>query len=190
MTTTEVETLQFFENSEFLAATGQTSTVGLVGFADGRLSFTGAAVNSYFASAAGDFLRQKLLQQRAAFTFETVMSHPSKVVVLEQAQKLGYRTYLYYIATEDPEINLSRVRSRVKRGGHPVPEDKIASRYHRSLDLLMDAIRYANRAYIFDNSTENTDRAWVAEITDGRVLEIKTDQMPAWFKRAVVDNIK
>jgi predicted ABC-type ATPase len=190
VTTGEGEVLRFFKGSEFLASTGQAPAVGQLGFADGRLSFAGAAVNSYFASAAGDFLRQKLLEQRTTFTFETVMSHPSKVALLEQAQGLGYRTYLYYIATEDPDINVSRVRSRVQRGGHAVPEDKIASRYHRSLGLLMDAIRHTNRAYVFDNSGENRERTWIAEITDGRVLEMKTDQMPAWFKRTVMDKIK
>jgi ABC-type multidrug transport system ATPase subunit len=30
---------------------------------------------------------------------------------------------------------------------------------------------------------------WLAEITDGRVLEMKTDRVPAWFKRAVLDKI-
>lgn len=190
VTTGEGEVLRFFKGSEFLASTGQAPAVGQLGFANGQLSFAGAAVNSYFASTAGGFLRQKLLEQRTTFTFETVMSHPSKVALLEQAQGMGYRTYLYYIATEDPDINVSRVRSRVQRGGHPVPEDKIASRYHRSLGLLMDAIRHTNRAYVFDNSGENRERTWIAEITDGRVLEMKTDQMPAWFKRTVMDKIK
>ena len=54
----------------------------------------------------------------------------------------------------------------------------------------MDAIMHTNRAYIFDNSTQDKDRTWLAEITDGRVLEMKTDLMPAWFKRAVWDKIK
>jgi predicted ABC-type ATPase len=72
-----------------------------------------------------------------------------------------------------------------------VPEDKIASRYQRSLDLLMGAIRHTNRAYIFDNSTDNADRkhTWLAEITDGQMLELKTDRVPVWFKRAVLDKI-
>ena len=35
------------------------------------------------------------------------------------------------------------------------PEDKIVSRYHRSLGLLMEAIRHTDRAYIFDNSGEH-----------------------------------
>ena len=116
------------------------------------------------------------------------MSHPSKVLFMAKAQELSYRTYLYYIATDDPEINISRVRYRVeKQGGHAVPEDKIISRYHRSLELLFEAIRYTNRAYIFDNSALRQDHTWLAEITDGRVLEIKTDQIPAWFRRAVLD---
>ena len=109
--------------------------------------------------------------------------------MLKQAQAVGYRTYLYYIATEDPEINVNRVRNRVRLGGHPVPEDKIESRYHRSLDLLLEAIANADRAYIFDNSGENQERTWVAEITEGTTLELKTDQVPAWFKRVVLDRI-
>jgi predicted ABC-type ATPase len=61
------------------------------------------------------------------------MSHPSKVALLARAQMAGYRTYLYFIATDDPAINISRVRNRVKLGGHAVPEDRIVQRYHRSL---------------------------------------------------------
>jgi len=64
------------------------------------------------------------------------------VELLAQAQRVGYRTYLYFIATDDPEINISRVRNSVKLGGHSVPEDRIAPRYGRSLDLLMEAIRH------------------------------------------------
>ncbi len=126
-----------------------------------------------------------------SFTCETVMSHPGKVALLEQAQRLGYRTYLYFVATDDPEINVSRVRNRVGLGGHPVPEDKIISRYYRSLAHLLEAIKHTNRAYIFDNSTDSADPqlAWIAEITDGRRLELKTDRIPAWFKRAVIEKI-
>ncbi len=140
-------------------------------------------VNSYLASAASDFLRQKLMEQKISYTLETVMSHPGKVELLAQAQAAGYRTYLYYVATDDPSINISRVKSRVKLGGHNVPEEKIAERYHRSLELLMAAIRHTNRAYIFDNSGDNADgkHTWLAEITEGRELELKSDQIPAWF---------
>ena len=113
------------------------------------------------------------------------MSFPDKVEFLRKAQSRGYRTYLYYVATENPGINVSRVRYRVSRGGHSVPEDKIVTRYRRSFDLLMEAIQCTNRAYIFDNSTH--EHIWFAEITNGNSLEMKTDQMPAWFKESLWD---
>lgn len=95
ITTTADEVLAFFKNSSFLQSVGLSSAVSGLRFADGRLLFQGLEVNSYFASVAADFLRQKLLQKNASFTFETVMSSPDKVALLEKAQGLGYRTYLY-----------------------------------------------------------------------------------------------
>jgi predicted ABC-type ATPase len=192
VTTRSEDVLLFFTGSAFLKQAGCAEGARNLDFSNGRLNFGKVEVNSYFASVAEDFLRQKLLEQRETFTFETVMSHPSKVDLLVQAQSAGYRTYLYYVATDDPAINISRVRNRVKLGGHAVPEEKIATRYHRSLGLLMEAIRHTNRAYIFDNSGDNADRrhTWLAEITEGRKLELKTDKIPAWFKRAVLDRLE
>ena len=185
--TTREEIFAFFVDSLLIKKGNLRDEVECLRFSDGKLSFYQGVINSYFTSIAAGFLRQKLLEQRVSFTFETVMSSPDKVSLLEKAQHLGYRTYLYYVATGDPIINVSRVKSRVKMGGHDVPEDKIISRYGRSLDLLMDAIRHSNRAYIFDNS--NHEHIWLAEITEGKTLELRTDRIPAWFKKAVLDKI-
>ncbi len=179
------EVLPFFRVSSFLSKEGFAEGASLLRFIDGKLVFDNIAVNAYFASAIADFIRQKLLDAGVTFTFETVMSSYDKVELLKKAQERGYRTYLYYVATEDPAINVSRVENRVKAGGHPVPPDKIVSRYHRSLSYLADAVQYSNRAYIFDNSSHG--KVWVAEITDGDELEIKTDTMPFWFKTALWD---
>ncbi len=178
--------LAFFRNSEFLISQGFSSAAELLSAANGILDFSRIEMNSYFASVTTDCLRRQLLKQRTSFTFETVMSSRDKVMLLTEAQGLGYRTYLYFIATDDPLINISRVRNRVKQGGHSVPDDKIVTRYARSLDLLIDAIPHTNRTYIFDNSGDNQDRTWLAEITDGKNLEIKGDKIPAWFTNAVL----
>lgn len=179
----EKEILSFFINSPLLKTADLLDDVDNLRFSDGKLSFFHVGVNAYFASVAADFIRQKLIECSKSFTFETVMSSPDKIKLLQYAQLRGYRTYLYYVATEDPAINISRVRYRVKMGGHSVPEDKIVSRYQRSLDLLIEAIKFTNRAYIFDNSTH--EHIWLAEITDGHLMEMKTDQIPAWFKKAM-----
>lgn len=185
------EVLPFFHRSELLAARHLTASANRMTYETGRLFFPPGVINSYLASVAADFLRRKLLAARRSFTLETVMSHPGKVELLEIAKAAGYRTYLYYVATDDPSINVSRVANRVALGGHQVPEEKVVSRYHKSLSLLLAAIKQTNRAYIFDNSTDSTDgrHTWIAEITDGRTLELKAEQIPAWFKHAVLDNI-
>lgn len=97
----------------------------------------------------------------------------------------GYRTYLYFVATEDPEININRVRNRVAAGGHPVPTEKIVQRYGRCLALLQAAVAASNRAYIFDNS--GADLLLLAEVTDGTDLEFKVEEIPDWFMGAYVD---
>lgn len=156
-----------------------------------QISLTGRFDLSVFhasAEAALDFLRQHLLDQQISFTFETVMSHRSKVDFLKTAQAHGFRTYLYFVATADPEINISRVAYRVSQGGHAVEPQKITDRYGRSLELLMDAISASHRAYIFDNSLDlDTDSTLLAEVTDGTELELKVDAVPMWFKTAVLD---
>lgn len=189
METTEEEILAFFLNSTLLQKAEMDEEAGCLRFTDGKLGFHEVIVNAYFASVAADFLRQKLLERRVSFSFETVMSSPDKVALLEKAQRLGYRTYLYFIATEDPAINVARVRARVNLGGHDVPEDKIVSRYARSLDLLLEAVKHTNRAYLFDNSRQGAEHLWVAEITDARELELKCDPMPLWFQRTVWEKI-
>ena len=179
------EVLRYFLESPLIEKADLEIEAMELRFTDNKLSFHNSGVNSYFASIAADFIRQKLLLTGRSFSFETVMSSPDKIAFLRKAQARGYRTYLYYIATEDPAINISRVQHRVRMGGHPVPSDKIVSRYARSLALLDEAIRYSHRAYIFDNSAH--EWVWLAEITHGKDLELHCEQLPQWFQIAVWD---
>ena len=116
----------FFRQSSLLKSAGLNSTADLISANSGVIDFSNVSVNSYIASVLADFLLRRLLQQQASFTMETVMSSADKVELLKVAQSRGYRTYLYFVATEDPAINVSRVQNRVRQGGHSVPEDKIS----------------------------------------------------------------
>jgi predicted ABC-type ATPase len=178
----------FLQASTLLDKEGLLPQAQQLTLVDGNVGFGTVVINSYWASVLADFIRSKLLAAQVSFTLETVMSSPDKVELLHKAQQAGYRTYLYFVATEDPEINVARVQYRVETGGHPVAEDKIRSRYVRSLQLLSQAVSYADRAYIFDNS--GSERVWIAEVTDGVGIEMKTDEMPAWFKTALWDKFE
>lgn len=179
------EILSFFQNSSLLKNSNLLGEVNFLDFEEGHLIFRQTENHDYLAAVIADFIRHQLIKSRKSFSFETVMSHPDKIQLLSQAKAIGYRIYLYYVATEDPQINISRVKQRVKMGGHPVPEDKIINRYYRSLDLLYSAVQNTNRSYIFDNSSH--EHIWIAEITNGQILEMTVDQMPQWFKTALWD---
>ena len=107
------------------------------------------------------------------------MSHESKVQFIAEARERGYRTYLYFVATDDVAINVDRVQQRVELGGHPVAQSNIYARYPKSIALLRSACAVSSRAYVFDNSG-NALRL-VAEVTGGDEMTLHTDSVPAWF---------
>lgn len=98
--------------------------------------------------------RQAALSSRQPFAFETVMSTPGKLALIDEAKSFGYSVDLIFITTEDAQINVLRVQNRVSQGGHPVDAGKIAERYNRTMELLPCAVEKSNFASIFDNSTQ------------------------------------
>jgi predicted ABC-type ATPase len=185
--TSQHEIITFFKESGLFPKIENSEQINHITYQNGIVSFHDLRIDSYLSAIFADFLRHKFLDSRQTFTFETVMSSSDKITLLKKAQSLGFRTYLYYVSTEDPQINIARVANRVRLGGHDVPTNKIISRYHKSLDLLFDAIKYSNRAYIFDNSGDS--KRWIAEITEAKNLNIQVDELPEWFIKYVTDKI-
>lgn len=182
------EIIDFFKEHPLLQRTKEADLIDTLQLIESEfIDFGNVGFNSYISAILTDFLRQKLIDTGQSFTFETVMSSADKLQTLRRAQAVGFRNYLYYVATEDPLINIARIKHRVRIGGHPVPDDKVVDRYHRSLALLLDAIRLTNRAYIFDNSGQT--KVWIAEITQGVHIELKTDLIPNWFSDAVLEKL-
>lgn len=136
---------------------------------------------SYEAAILADFFRQELMKSGKKFSFETVMSHESKLETLKKARDNGYKNYLYFISTENVEINKNRVKQRVKQGGHNVPEDKIIKRYYASLGFLKDAVKLTHRAYIFDNSGKESNL--ILDILDGVDITYRHDKIPTWVDK-------
>ncbi len=121
---------------------------------NGLLFLKQSKTKEQLAQILARFLRECMLKARRRFSFETVFSHPSNLDIMRQAVAAGYKVYLYFVSTESPDINKYRVQLRVAQNGHDVPEDKIESRYYRSLELLYDAAEIAYQVFFFDNSRE------------------------------------
>jgi predicted ABC-type ATPase len=135
----------------------------------------------YQAAQIAEVQRQELMRRRQSLAFETVMSHPSKLALLEQASLLGYQVILVFVGTNNPQINVERVALRVQRGGHDVPTDKVIARYHRTLQLLPKAVELANTVYIFDNSQT---AELILQVVDG--LQDIRQPIPNWVEMGLI----
>ena len=146
----------------------------------------GSNPSPYDAALAADFIRHELLNRSATFTFETVLSHISKIEFLKEAKESGYKNYLYFICTTDPGINIQRIAQRVKLGGHDVPRDKVIKRYIESLEILSSIIPLCHRVFLFDNSSDIRSVSPVAEIDTKGHLSYAKSEMPWWVEDYVI----
>lgn len=106
------------------------------------------------AAQKAEQLREQHLSQHKDFCFETVLSTDRNLKLLKKAKENGYFIKCVYILTALPDVNVMRVRARVIQGGHGVPEDKIRSRYHKSLELIKEVIPVCDICHIYDNSDD------------------------------------
>lgn len=111
------------------------------------------------AAKIADETREYLLQKREDFTFETVLPTPRNIDLMERAKDAGYQVVCIYVLTKDPKINISRVKNRVKNGGHSVPDEKVRERFVRALRLFPKLFAVCDELYVFDNSIDTPDGA-------------------------------
>ena len=79
------------------------------------------------------------------------------------------------------------IRTRVQRGGHDVPQNKIISRYRKSLELLAQAVESVDRAFIIDNSNENR-MLLLAEKDDDEIMVYGND-IPEWLDHYLINKL-
>lgn len=109
------------------------------------------------AAVIATSLRENAIRNRMDFTFETVLSTPRNVELLRNAKKVGYWIEVVLVLTADAEINVSRVKDRVRKGGHDVPAEKVRSRYKRSLANLSELLKFCDVVNVVDNSTDKAE---------------------------------
>jgi predicted ABC-type ATPase len=99
-------------------------------------------------------LRNECLKNRESLIFETVLSATDKIDFIENAVNLGYFVRLFFVGTNHPSINASRITNRVLEGGHDVPISKIINRYYKSIINCSVITKTVDRLYVYDNSVD------------------------------------
>lgn len=100
---------------------------------------------------------REAIDKNQDFTFETTLGGESITNELHRAVKLGLSVCLWYVGLNSAELHIARVRARVARGGHDIPEAKIRERYTKSLLHLIGLLGVASEVHVFDNSAESDD---------------------------------
>ena len=126
--------------------------------------------------------RELAVAERRSFTFETVLSTDRNLILLENAKAVGYFIRCSFVLTVDPSLNVERVRYRVHAGGHNVPQDKVISRYYRSLSFIPRLREVCDRLNIYDNSLDKPFR--IFKKRDEQMQIFRSD---VWYPDEIVN---
>jgi predicted ABC-type ATPase len=135
---------------------------------------------SYQAAKIAEQRRREYIAAGQSFVMETVFSHPSKLELLSDARKAGFRMIVFHLALASADLAVARVKARIDEGGHPVPEEKIRGRYDRNGPLIREAAILADRAMVLDASALNERPEVLLELAHGQVVR-KVDQVTDWL---------
>lgn len=138
------------------------------------------------------------IRDRENFAFETTLSSSNTIVpLLEKAAERGFEVRIWYAGLSSPELHLARVRQRVNKGGHDIPEAKIRERYDKSRENLIRLLPCLTALRVYDNSLEAEPPAaapkpqLVLHWERGRVLvPSDLENTPEWAREIVAEAFK
>lgn len=139
-----------------------------------------AATKAYEAAQQAAEDRQAFLEAKQSFSFETVMSHPSKVSFLREARQAGYWVIAHFVGLDSARLSLARVLQRVSSGGHDVPDHKIEARFPRVLAQLLSLLDVPDELVIYDNSSSDDPFRLIATLERGRLTGLSVS-LPDWL---------
>ena len=102
----------------------------------------------------GKRLLERAIAERLDYAFETTLGGNTIPALLERALAEGIEVRIWYVGLATADLHVVRVRSRVARGGHDIPEEKIRERYAHSLLNLIRLLPKLTELRLYDNSHE------------------------------------
>lgn len=123
-------------------------------------------------------LIEKYFSEKISFNQETTLCGKSIIRNIQRAKELGYTIELHYVGVDSVDIAKERVKKRVSKGGHGIPEKDIEKRYEGSFDNLKIILNYCDLAVLYDN-TEEFRR--FAIFRNGKVARL-SNKVPKWFE--------
>ena len=138
----------------------------------------------------GKRLLERAIAERLTFAFETTLGGKTMTDLLEQALSAGLEVRVWYVGLASPELHVKRVRARVARGGHDIPEARVRERYDSSRLNLVRLLPALTELRVYDNTAEADPHGGVApepvlllHMVRGKVVRSGVlAQTPEWAK--------
>jgi predicted ABC-type ATPase len=146
----------------------------------------------------GTRLLQRAIAERLNFAFETTLGGNTIPALLSSALSAGLEVRVWYVGLSSVELHIARVRARVEKGGHPIPEQKIRERFDRSRLNLIRLLPRLTELLVYDNSSEaNPDAGERPEpklllhMDSGKIVgSCDLRSIPEWAKPIVAAALK
>lgn len=138
----------------------------------------------------GTRLLERAIAERSTFAIETTLGGETIAALLESALSARIEVRIWYAGLRSPELHIARVRARVARGGHDIPEVKIRARFNSSRLNLIRLIPKLTELRVYDNSEEVDPNAGMApepklllQMASGKIVSLcDLPSTPAWAK--------
>jgi predicted ABC-type ATPase len=72
------------------------------------------------------------LAAKKSVAIETTLSGKYHNRLINNFKKNGYEIKLYFVFMDNPQVCIQRIRNRVSKGGHNVPDEDVIRRFFRS----------------------------------------------------------
>lgn len=119
---------------------------------------------------------KSLLESGQNFAFETTLSTKSYVNLIEEAKQKEYQITLLFFWLHSSDLAVSRVKNRVKEGGHNIPENVIRRRYESGLTNFFTLYLPITDHWMFINNSGEPYEV----IAEGSYEEMTTHNKLLW----------
>ncbi len=89
---------------------------------------------------------------------------------------------MFYVGTEDPNLNMGRVLLRVSNGGPFAALARIPDDYAHGIKHLPEAKKLADDLMLFDNTTHGRGHRVVAHFRAGELMKLAR-ALPKWARK-------
>lgn len=94
------------------------------------------------------------IANKQSFNMETTLASSKKtyINILSSAKEQGFTTHLLYVGVDSAELAKERVKYRVAKGGHGIPDEVIDRRYSKSVKNLELLAPLFDSVELYDNT--------------------------------------